>query len=75
MIIYQAKSKDNLVDFLFLNSSHLCLLNRAKKKAFAILSRSNYRLPVLQSGDRESMKIQVNNIIKVRIKEVLNNTS
>ena len=47
MIIYQAKSKDNLVDFLFLNSSHLCLLNRAKKKAFAILSRSNYRLPEL----------------------------
>ena len=32
MLIYQAKSKDNLVDFLFLNSSHLCLLNRAKKK-------------------------------------------
>ena len=48
MLIYQAKSKDNLVDFLFLNSSHLCLLNRAKKKkAFAILSRSNYRLPEL----------------------------
>ena len=46
-----------------------------KKSYFAILSRSNYGLPVLQSGDRESMKIQVNNIMKVRMKQVLNNTS
>ena len=50
-------------------------VKRYKKSYFGILFRSNYRLPVLQSGDRESMKIQVNNIIKVRIKQVLNNTS